>query len=65
MHVIGHQVPFLDAALLLLRQRSEDRSEMLPQLPKERLPTTLPVRSIMGPLLRQFRRMMGPPAREA
>lgn len=37
VHVVGHEVPFLDAALLLLRKRPEDRTEVPAQLSVEHL----------------------------
>ena len=38
VHVVGHQVPLLDAAFLLLRKRPEDRPEVAAQLSVEHLP---------------------------
>ena len=41
VHVIGHQMPFLDPALLLLRQLAKHLPKMPPQLPVQRLPAAL------------------------
>jgi hypothetical protein len=37
VHVIRHQVPFHDLALLLLGQRMEGDSQLFPYLPEDRL----------------------------
>ena len=37
MHMIRHQVPFLDLALLLVRQATEHHPEAIPELPVENL----------------------------
>jgi hypothetical protein len=41
VHVVAHQVPFLDPALLLPRQLVEHLAEVLPKLRVERLPAAL------------------------
>jgi hypothetical protein len=41
MHVVGHQMPFLDPALLLLRQPAEDLAKILAQLHVQRLAAAL------------------------
>src|SRR6266508_2126520 len=41
VHVVHHQVPFLDPALLLLRQPTKNFPQVLPQFPVQRLPPAL------------------------
>ena len=40
--MIDHKVTFFDPAFLLLRQSAENLAEMVPKLPVEHLPATLP-----------------------
>src|SRR5262249_49676207 len=41
VHVVGHEVPLLDPAFLLLRKRPEDLAQMATQLAVEHLPPAL------------------------